>query len=178
MRHTCDVCTSRCFFRRSERLCQRHQLLVAALKSSFLTENCRVEPCSLCRVGTPSGELPVAEERVAMISSQTERQNAFFQNLVAFSQQHDAVHWTGTFAEFLEKIVPRDPRGVARNSHQYVWDMLRWQGCEASPGDGPRYRLFANELFGIDSALERMADYFKAAAAGSEVGRRLLLLLG
>ncbi|HKA45472.1 MAG TPA: serine protein kinase [Burkholderiales bacterium] len=88
------------------------------------------------------------------------------------------MHWTGTFADFLEKIVPHDPRGVARNSHQYVWDMLRWQGCETSPGEGPRYRLFADELFGIDSALERMADYFKGAAAGSEVGRRLLLLLG
>ena len=38
--------------------------------------------------------------------------------------------------------------------------------------------LFAGELFGIDSALERVIDYFKAAAAGSDVGRRLLLLLG
>jgi serine protein kinase len=33
-------------------------------------------------------------------------------------------------------------------------------------------------LFGIDSALGRLVDYFKAAAAGSDVGRRLLLLLG
>jgi serine protein kinase len=38
--------------------------------------------------------------------------------------------------------------------------------------------LFADELFGIDDAIARVADYFKAAAAGSEVGRRLLLLLG
>jgi len=41
-----------------------------------------------------------------------------------------------------------------------------------------RCKLFADELFGIDDALARVADYFKAAAAGSEVGRRLLLLLG
>src|ERR671919_1857578 len=39
-------------------------------------------------------------------------------------------------------------------------------------------RLFEDELFGIDDTLERVVDYFKAAAAGSEVGRRLLLLLG
>jgi serine protein kinase len=39
-------------------------------------------------------------------------------------------------------------------------------------------QLFAGELFGIDAALERVIDYFKAAAAGSDVGRRLLLMLG
>jgi serine protein kinase len=39
-------------------------------------------------------------------------------------------------------------------------------------------RLFDDELYGIDDTLERVRDYFKAAAAGSEVGRRLLLLLG
>ena len=38
--------------------------------------------------------------------------------------------------------------------------------------------LFSGELFGIDDALDRVVDYFKAAAAGSDVGRRLLLLLG
>ena len=38
--------------------------------------------------------------------------------------------------------------------------------------------MFAGELFGIDAALDRVIDYFKAAAAGSDVGRRLLLLLG
>src|SRR5262245_52553623 len=109
-----------------------------------------------------------------MIASQAERQNAFVQNLVAFSQQHGAAQWSGTFAEFLEQVVPADPRGVARNSHQYMWDMMRWQGQESADGR-QRYKLFADELFGIDSALERLGDYFKAAAAGSEVGRRLLL---
>src|SRR4030095_5284521 len=106
------------------------------------------------------------------------RQNAFLQNLVAFSQQHVASHWEGTFAEFLERIVPADPRGIARNSHQYLWDMMLWQGYEARPKEArPRYKLFADELFGIDSALERLADYFKAAAAGSAGGRRCRLVL-
>ena len=41
-----------------------------------------------------------------------------------------------------------------------------------------RCKLFEDELFGIDDAIARVVDYFKAAAAGSEVGRRLLLLLG
>src|SRR4029453_7707400 len=42
---------------------------------------------------------------------------------------------------------------------------------------GPK-ELFKRELFGIDEPLGRVVDYFKAAAAGSDVGRRLLLLLG
>src|SRR5207302_1542358 len=41
-----------------------------------------------------------------------------------------------------------------------------------------RCQLFEDELFGIDDTIARIVDYFKAASAGSEVGRRLLLLLG
>jgi len=64
-------------------------------------------------------------------------------------------------------VFPADSRGIARSSHQYMWDMMR-----AEQG------LFKDELYGIDDTLERVTDYFKAAASGSEVGRRLLLLLG
>jgi serine protein kinase len=111
-------------------------------------------------------------------SNQSERQSEFVKNLFAFAQQHRASHWSGTFAEFLEKILPSNTRGVARNSHQYAWDMIRWQGSEIDQEGHTRYKLFADELYGIDDALERLADYFKAASAGSEVGRRLLLMLG
>jgi serine protein kinase len=111
-------------------------------------------------------------------SHQSERQSEFVRNLHAFAQQHRASHWSGTFAEFLEEVVPGNTRGVARNSHQYVWDMIRWQGSEIYQEGHTRYMLFADELYGIDDSLERLADYFKAASAGSEVGRRLLLMLG
>ena len=79
-------------------------------------------------------------------SNDIERQNEFVRNLVAFAQQHRATPWSGTFGEFLEKVVPGDPRGIARNSHQYVWDMIRWQGYEANHDDHLRYKLFADEL--------------------------------
>ncbi|HEX6005752.1 MAG TPA: serine protein kinase [Burkholderiales bacterium] len=111
-------------------------------------------------------------------SNQSDRQNEFVKNLFAFAQQHRASHWSGTFAEFLEKILPDNARGVARTAHQYTWDMIRWQGAEIDHVGHSRYKLFADELYGIDDALERLADYFKAASAGSEVGRRLLLMLG
>src|SRR4026208_2507816 len=64
----------------------------------------------------------------------------------------------------LESVFPADSRGVSRSSHQYMWDMMR-----AEQG------LFKDELYGIDDTLERVTDYFKAAASGSEVGRRLPL---
>src|SRR5258706_6694794 len=55
--------------------------------------------------------------------------------------------------------------------------MMRVEGFGDSAGRW-RCQLFEDELYGIDDTIERLVDYFKAAAAGSEVGRRLLLLLG
>jgi serine protein kinase len=89
------------------------------------------------------------------------------QSLAKFTKEHRTARWSGPFGDFLQKIFPVDARAIARSSHQYMWDMMRDQGS-----------LFENELFGIDGTIERVRDYFKAAAAGSEVGRRLLLLLG
>jgi serine protein kinase len=110
------------------------------------------------------------------MDQQTE-QAQFQEQLLAFTRQHRAGHWTGSFSQFMEQVLPASPCQFARSSHQYIWDMLRWSGKQ--DGDGKlRCSLFADELFGIDDALARVADYFKAAAAGSEVGRRLLLLLG
>src|SRR5207237_686908 len=93
-------------------------------------------------------------------------------------QQHRAAHWSGTFADFIEQVLPANPRAITRSSHQYIWDMIRWQGMEESANGKSRFKLFSEDLFGIDEELERLADYFRAASAGSEVGRRLLLLLG
>ncbi|WP_229219407.1 hypothetical protein [Duganella sp. BJB1802] len=99
------------------------------------------------------------------------------EQLQAFTRQHRAGHWSGSFAQFMEQVLPVAPCQFVRSSHQYIWDMLGWSGQQDENGK-LRCKLFADELFGIDDALARVADYFKAAAAGSEVGRRLLLLLG
>jgi len=105
------------------------------------------------------------------------QQENFLKSLVAFTKDHKAAHWSGPFSEFVTSILAADAQGAARSSHQYMWDMIRWTGCEDQHGHF-RCRLFEDELFGVDEAIERVVDYFKAAAAGSEVGRRLLLLLG
>jgi serine protein kinase len=107
--------------------------------------------------------------------------NDFLDSLSSFSRLHRSQKWEGTFAEFLSTVAAANPAATARSSHQYIWDMLRWHGHgqEADGGDSDKARaLFRRELFGIDEPLSRVVDYFKAAAAGSDVGRRLLLLLG
>ena len=108
--------------------------------------------------------------------SVNEREN-FMHSLLAFTKEHKSSHWLGTLEEFLDKVLPADPQGIVRTSHQYLWDMIRWTRdahCDARLSTG----LFADELFGMNESIERVVDYFRAAAAGSEVSRRLLLLLG
>jgi serine protein kinase len=108
------------------------------------------------------------------------RHAGFVESLTAFSRQHRAQHWEGTFGDFLTRILPPNATALARSSHQYMWDMLRWYGRNSDGKDeSARGReLFRRELFGVDEPLSRVVEYFKAAAAGSDVGRRLLLLLG
>src|SRR6266540_2060499 len=119
---------------------------------------------------TVNSEAPMKTEPV-------ERHSDFIKSLVEFTKDHRAAHWSGTLSEFLDAVFPADPKGITRSSHQYTWDMLRANGFDDVSGHF-RCQLFEDELYGIDDTIGRVVDYFKAAAAGSEVGRRLLLLLG
>jgi serine protein kinase len=114
------------------------------------------------------------------ILSTVDPPSSFIESLSAYSRQHQAQHWQGTFGDFLATILPANPAALARTSHLYIWDMLRWYGREMADADenARAQALFRSELFGLDEPLSRVGDYFKAAAAGSDVGRRLLLLLG
>jgi serine protein kinase len=107
------------------------------------------------------------------------RPEDFLDSLTIFSKQHRAQRWEGTLGEFLTDIVPTNPTAFVRSSHEYIWDMLLWHGRAVQGTDVQKAReLFKRELFGVDEPLARVVEYFKAAAAGSDVGRRLLLLLG
>lgn len=110
-------------------------------------------------------------------SNPGQQQQALMDRLVAFTRDHRASNWSGSLSQFLETILPADPKAAARTSHQYMWDMIRWTRGEDGNGNIAK-PLFSEDLFGVDESIERVVDYFKAAAAGSEVGRRLLLLLG
>ena len=86
------------------------------------------------------------------------RSNDLIRALSDFTKQHRAAHWAGTFASFLESVFPADARG--HRAHQppvHVGHDARRER---------RRPLFEDELFGIDDTIERVADYFKAAARG------------
>ena len=88
-----------------------------------------------------------------------------FGRLRIITQDHRAGRWAGTFSDFMERVLPHSPQELARSSHQYMWDMIRSSGIVDADGKF-RCALFGDELFGIDEAIERVVDYFKAAAAG------------
>ena len=120
----------------------------------------------------------------------SQRGESFVEALSAYSRFHRAQHWSGTFGEFLRTVVPGNaPPAGAHQSRISVGHarLVRQEharrnapqrnGNGNGESAGPK-ELFKRELFGIDEPLGRVVDYFKAAAAGSDVGRRLLLLLG
>jgi serine protein kinase len=110
-------------------------------------------------------------------SCASDQQDSFIESLSLFARQHRAGHWSGQFSAFMQEVFAQAPERIARSSHQYIWDMIRATFIQDNDGHY-HCKLFEDELFGIDEAIDRVIDYFKAAAAGSEVGRRLLLLLG
>ena len=73
------------------------------------------------------------------------RPSDFVDSLSAFSRLHRAQRWEGSFADFLTTIVPANPAALARTSHEYIWDMLRWHGRTAQPDAAESSR--ARELF-------------------------------
>ena len=66
----------------------------------------------------------------------TQQAASFVDSLSAYSRQHRAKHWSGTFEEFMRDVLPTSPRTLARTSHEYLWDMLCWYGRNADIANG------------------------------------------
>ena len=61
-----------------------------------------------------------------MTRDHAEERSKFIESLSAFTREHRARHWDGTFREFVEDVLPANASALARTSHQYIWDLLRW----------------------------------------------------
>ncbi len=100
--------------------------------------------------------------------------------------EYKELHWEGSFDEYLD-IVRKNP-GVIRSAYQRVYDMIVSHGREEyidSRKKLVRYPFFADEsnngkdaVFGLDIALMRLVNVFKAAAHGYGTEKRVLLLHG
>ena len=101
-------------------------------------------------------------------------------NLIQRLEQHRAeeqrIAWSGTFAEYVE-LVRRDPT-IARLAHARIYDMITEAGIETDARGQHTYAFFADEIYGIEGALDQIVEYFHSAAQRLEVRKRILLLMG
>ncbi|GMA50198.1 hypothetical protein GCM10025857_15550 [Alicyclobacillus contaminans] len=102
---------------------------------------------------------------------------SFLHRLSAFRAEEEALRWEGTFADYLQIV--RDNPAVAKTAHARIYDMIASAGIETDEEGRRHYKFFEKEIFGLDSALERLVEeYFHAAARRLEVRKRILLLMG
>jgi serine protein kinase len=96
--------------------------------------------------------------------------------LAASEREAAQYEWKGTFADYLSMAIEKP--SIAKLAHARVRDAILAQGVDTSATGEPIYRLFEDYIFGLEDVLEKIVEYFEAAAKGSETRKRILLLLG
>jgi serine protein kinase len=99
-----------------------------------------------------------------------------FEKIDVHLQNHRMGTWTGTFRDYLSMVMKQP--SLAQRAHARLYNMIKRTGVQADDEGKEHYAFFEQDLFGIDEPLARVVEYFKAAAMGSDVGRRVLLLYG
>lgn len=102
-------------------------------------------------------------------------------NLLKLLENHvdetSSLSWSGTLADYIN-LVMENPE-IHMSSHTRVLKMIESHGVERDDDNViTKYNFFDEDLFGIDESLAEIMSYLKAASAGSEVSRRILLLYG
>ena len=98
-------------------------------------------------------------------------------DILAASQREAARYeWKGTFADYLAMVVENP--SISKLAHARVRDAILAKGLDVSPDGEQTYRLFENDIFGLEEVLSQVVGYFEAAAKGTETRKRILLLLG
>jgi serine protein kinase len=102
--------------------------------------------------------------------------SSIFEKIDAHLQNHRMCTWTGTFRDYLGLVMAQP--SLAQRAHSRLYNMIKGTGMQIDDEGKEHYAFFEQDLFGIDAPLARVVEYFKAAAMGSDVGRRVLLLYG
>lgn len=117
-----------------------------------------------------SSESQSAKENVAELIADIEQ----------FNKQTNTESWEGTVKDYIELV--HENKKLAQLAHARVLDMIESAGVEYDESDKnkqhPHYKFFESDLFGVDEGIKKVVSYLKAAASGSQVGRRILLLYG
>ncbi len=94
----------------------------------------------------------------------------------SYREEESKLKWEGTFSEYLA-IVKEKPY-VAQTAHSRVYNMIKSAGLTEENGK-KTYHFFGDEIFGLESAIERLVEeYFHPAAKRLDVRKRILLLMG
>lgn len=92
-------------------------------------------------------------------------------------KNEQSLSWEGTLQDYISLAI-EDPL-ICRSAHRRIYDMIASEGVWIDhETEREHYAFFDPHLFGIDEALSQVMEYFKAAAHGSDVRRRILLLYG
>ncbi len=85
--------------------------------------------------------------------------------------------WEGTLEDYIRLVVDNPLLNI--NAHSRTLKMIESSGTEKDEeGRAVKYNFFDKDLFGLDDSIKDIMEYLRAAAAGSEVARRILLLYG
>ncbi|SCW79623.1 putative serine protein kinase, PrkA [Paenibacillus tianmuensis] len=99
-----------------------------------------------------------------------------FKKIADYRTETERLAWTGTFAEYIE-LLRRHPH-LAMTAHARVYEMIASHGILEENGRR-KYNFFDKEIFGLDSAIEKLVEeYFHSAARRLDVRKRILLLMG
>ncbi|KOP79564.1 protein prkA [Lysinibacillus sp. FJAT-14745] len=94
----------------------------------------------------------------------------------SYREEENQLKWEGTFADYLNIIKERPE--VAQTAHSRVYNMIKSSGVEERDGQ-KMYEFFGQEIFGLETAIERLVEeYFHPAARRLDVRKRILLLMG
>jgi len=107
-------------------------------------------------------------------------QDDIFKDIEEFEKKVSAKAWSGTVRDYIKLVKENDK--LMQLSHARVLGMIEDAGVYYDEDDdnklSPKFKFFDNELFGLEEPVRNVVKYLKAAAAGSQVGRRILLLYG
>ncbi|MFF3103349.1 PrkA family serine protein kinase [Viridibacillus arvi] len=93
-----------------------------------------------------------------------------------YREEENRLKWEGSFADYLN-IMKERPE-VAQTAHSRVYNMIKSSGLEERDGQ-KLFNFFGQEIFGLESAIERLVEeYFHPAARRLDVRKRILLLMG
>ncbi|MFC4410133.1 PrkA family serine protein kinase [Chungangia koreensis] len=94
----------------------------------------------------------------------------------SYREEENRLKWVGTFADYLS-IVKERPE-VAQTAHSRIYNMIKSAGV-TERNEQKMFHFFGEEIFGLESSLERLVEeYFHPAAKRLDVRKRILLLMG